>query len=140
LVNHTKSVCIEIHRISKGALSLFPARLWLANLLRIDILRAVKRSMLYHYICVVFAAVFILFQSATLAHTTEHGDNSHEHDGMVCVVDAIAADVEYVHPIVIFATPIIYSSDTKVTTLLKPVFYARPPGRAPPPRSPPTFV
>lgn len=94
---------------------------------------------LYHFGLAIFAMLVMAMQSASIAHAAQYGDSSHEHNGMVCAVDAIAADQDVILP-----TPTVIP--VPVTTIA-PAYnlsfvsasYLTPPGRAPPPRSPPAL-
>ena len=83
-------------------------------------------------------SVFFIIQSLMLSHAVEYNDEPHQHDGVVCEVTLIAADVEAVSP-----PPVIIDVPERFVSV--PVYavpqapdYLRPDGRAPPGRSPPT--
>ncbi|MEP6343017.1 MAG: hypothetical protein ABJ275_06850 [Maricaulaceae bacterium] len=82
-------------------------------------------------------AAFFIIQSLTLSHAVEHNGEHHEHDGVVCDVMFIAADVDVVMPpVVIISEPESYITQLVYSVPQSPK-YLRPDGRAPPGRSPP---
>ena len=99
-----------------------------------DIMNNLKGSA-FRVLCV---SAFFIIQSLTLSHAAEHGNEHHEHNGVVCEVAFIAADTDIVLPpaLVIFV-PESYIS-VPVYSVPQDPKYLRPDGRAPPGRSPPT--
>lgn len=84
------------------------------------------------------AALIVFVQALALGHAAAHADEPHDHYGVTCDLSAVA-HVQAVIPVVDpgpvrlpDAVPLI------AATGAAPV-WIRPPGRAPPPRSPPTL-
>ena len=94
----------------------------------------------YRYAAVFVTALLLLLQGASLSHAASHGQNTHEHDGVICVlsvqneVDAVipAPDVTYT-PAALIDTPRL-EFETDYISL--PSRHYR--GREPPPRAPPS--
>jgi len=90
-----------------------------------------------HILKVLCLSLFLLAQSLTISHATEHGDHPHEHDGVVCEVTLIGADIEQITPPI----PVIYGVEPHIEdrcddentalTYVKLHFFS-PPGRGPP--------
>lgn len=78
-------------------------------------------------------------QSASIAHAAQYGEGSHEHNGMVCAVDAIAADQDVIVPVPATVLAPLAIIAPAYNTPFVSVSYITPPGRAPPPRSPPVL-
>ena len=82
------------------------------------------------------AALFVLVQALGLGHTAAHADEPHEHHGIACEL-ATVAHVQVVLPAV---PPAPFVPAPAAQPAIAPVsspLWIRPPGRAPPPRSPP---
>ncbi|WP_143434536.1 hypothetical protein [Henriciella sp.] len=85
------------------------------------------------------AALFLWVQGAALFDAAAHGDQPHDHYGISCDLKAVAHDVaplplspDLPEPPRFFGTTEQPVSDYRA--------WSRPPGRAPPPRSPPVFL
>lgn len=96
-----------------------------------------KRS--YHFLIGCFAFLFVTLQGSALAHAAQYGDNTHEHNGVVCTVDAIAAEQDVSLPV-----PVSFNIPAPALAQLYAQAYVSaavtsPQGRAPPPRGPPTL-
>lgn len=83
-------------------------------------------------------ALFMWVQGAALLDAAAHGEQPHDHYGISCDLQAVAAEVaplpfspELPKPPRVFAL----AEQPKLD--FRP--WSRPPGRAPPPRSPPAF-
>lgn len=85
------------------------------------------------------ATLFFALQSTAIGHAAQYGDGQHDHNGIVCTVDAIAADQHALMPVpVAVPTPMPeFTASYFPSIIAAPVM--TPPGRAPPPRSPPTL-
>ena len=83
------------------------------------------------------AATLLWVQAAGLADAATHGDQPHKHSGITCDMHTLA-QAPVVLPELLIPP---YIHDTDVYThfiLVTAPAWLRPPGRAPPPRSPPT--
>lgn len=83
------------------------------------------------------AAVFVTVQTLAVAHAAEHSDHPHEHDGVVCDIVQIAADIDpLIPPTSMAAHRVIYNSAARpvIFTVQRIAIYDNraPPGRAPP--------
>lgn len=83
--------------------------------------------------------VFVGLQSYALAHATEYCNDhyEHHHEVIECHVDAIAAEADVVVPCTITDFALLIPHKTKFETVFVSAAVINPPGRAPPPRSPP---
>jgi len=91
----------------------------------------------YHVLVSLLAALFLLVQAGTWAHAAQYGDAPHEHDGVMCVVDAVTSEAACVLPIPPQSEPVANDQALPVFEPYVSVAYLTPPGRGPPPRSPP---
>jgi len=91
----------------------------------------------YRSLAAILATVFLVFQVFTVAHAANFGENSHDHDGIACVVGVMSYDEQGVLPVEPAFEPIITYSFSVFQTSYQSIAYLTPPGRAPPPRSPP---
>lgn len=99
-----------------------------------------KASRLYQGVLTLLVGLFILLQTSAIAHATQYGEAVHEHDGQVCVLDAVTEEadaglLDTVLPIKDFRP-----FTTHFETAFVSLSYLTPPGRAPPPRSPPLTI
>ncbi|MEM5515488.1 hypothetical protein WNY37_00910 [Henriciella sp. AS95] len=88
---------------------------------------------------VILAALFIWVQGAALFDAAAHGEAPHDHYGVACeLTKAVATKVAPV-PVcnVLPAPPVSVVTATPFVQNFRS--WSRPPGQAPPPRSPPTF-
>ncbi|MEQ9315206.1 MAG: hypothetical protein RLN72_05095 [Henriciella sp.] len=87
----------------------------------------------------VLAALFLWVQGAALFDAAAHGEQQHEHYGITC--DLTKAVATKVAPLpacdMLPAPPATVEITAPVILDFQP--WSRPPGRAPPPRSPPAF-
>lgn len=92
------------------------------------------------HIIALFLLLFVGIQTAALAHSAEYGCDPHDHESVACHIEAIAADPDGIEP----GSAILNSPFTPFKTEIKTVFVSAavvtPPGRAPPPRSPPYIL
>jgi hypothetical protein len=87
-----------------------------------------------------FIGLFLCFQIASTAHAARYDDVPHEHDGVACLLGAVTVEDHVL-------APVILTNDYKAAPV-SPVYvacfisadYTTPPGRAPPPRSPPSVI
>ena len=84
-------------------------------------------------------ALSIWAQGWGAAHAAVHGDEPHEHDGIVCDVGTLAVEEQAVLPAppaahILYALPQMAGA----APIEQPLWLA-PKGRAPPPRGPPAF-
>lgn len=85
-----------------------------------------------------FVFLFVTLQTSALAHAAQYGDD-HTHDGVVCEVEAIASEQDAITPPVpVIDTIFVADTDAVYETAFVSAAVTPPPGRAPPPRSPPT--
>lgn len=91
----------------------------------------------YHVLIGIFALLVIGLQSNAVAHSAQYGDVPHDHDNIVCVLDGISCEDEvHIPPVSYVMTAIEPQARLyRVDSLSAP--FVTPPGRAPPPRSPP---
>ncbi len=88
---------------------------------------------------VMLASLFFALQSTAIAHAAQYGTDPHDHNGIVCTVDAVAADTDIIVPsAAVFETPHVTITPHYFSPFISAAI-AAPPGRAPPPRSPPTL-
>ena len=93
----------------------------------------------YKFCIGVLIVLFVSLQTVAISHASQHGDMPHSHDGLVCDVEAIADNVEIIEPALIVDGPAVYVIAESFDAPIIEVSYQRPPGRAPPPRSPPAL-
>lgn len=83
--------------------------------------------------------LFVLVQTATLAHASQHGDEKHEHDGVSCEICVTIHDKIIALPVNGFEL----EASVYALSILEPktlsLEWFWPPERAPPPRGPPSF-
>ncbi len=82
--------------------------------------------------------MFIALQSTAIAHATQYTEASHSHEGLLCEVEAIATEHDVIEPAVIDLHDPEVEFVERNTSVFVSQNYITPPGRAPPPRSPPT--
>lgn len=93
----------------------------------------------YHLLIGAFACLFVMLQGTALAHAAQYGDSSHEHNSIVCTLDALATQqTAIIPPAPITFVPVI-SQRTVFTAAYISFDCSTPQGRAPPPRGPPTL-
>ncbi|KCZ59308.1 MULTISPECIES: hypothetical protein [Hyphomonas] len=84
------------------------------------------------------AALFVFVQAHALSHAAEHGDEPHDHYGAACELSVIATD-----QILLPAAPsepfVLPPAPGATEPCISAANWTRPPGRAPPPRSPPSL-
>lgn len=88
---------------------------------------------------VILAALFLWVQGAALYDAAAHGEAPHDHYGVSCeLTKAVATKVAPVPVCNTLPAPL---ARVEATTPFVQDFrpWSRPPGRAPPPRSPPAF-
>lgn len=90
-------------------------------------------------LCLGMLALLIMsMQTVSIAHAAQFGDAPHEHNGMVCTMDAIAVSHVAIIPAPVVAVYVpVYVAPVYQTSYISAA-YITPQGRAPPPRSPPT--
>lgn len=99
-----------------------------------------RRFPLPRWLPAILAAMLVMMQATSLAHAAEHGDEPHEHAGIVCTLDALAAQNCAVLPSPPALAPLPdFSAEAAQPVPLLQRAWSRPPGRAPPPRGPPAF-
>jgi hypothetical protein len=91
------------------------------------------------HIIALFLLVFVGIQSHALSHATEYcsDHDEHHHEVIECHVEAIAAEADVSVLYTIIDSPLIIPHKTKFETVFVSAAVINPPGRAPPPRSPP---
>lgn len=92
---------------------------------------------IYRMALSLFALLIVSLQSSAISHAAQYDDAPHEHDGVVCVVDAITSDTQVVLPAPLILSAPAEQPDAVFETVFNTAAYVTPPGRAPPPRSPP---
>lgn len=99
---------------------------------------SLRRS--YHFLIGCFAILFVALQGAALAHAAQYNDNVHEHNGVVCAVDAIAAEQNAIVPLSPVTDIPVLPLEVSFVEVFVTAVILTPPGRAPPPRSPPATL
>lgn len=94
----------------------------------------------YRFFIAVFAIIFVSVQANAVAHAAQFGDGPHQHDGMVCEVQAISAEQDVIEPLVAVPSVTHFTTSAFYATPYISASYVIPPGRAPPPRSPPFIL
>ncbi len=87
-----------------------------------------------------FIGLFLCFQIASTAHAARYEDAPHEHDGVGCLLGAVAAEDQAVEPesdVSIYEVTVVCAHYETDFTSAK---FTIPQGRAPPPRSPPLTI
>ena len=96
------------------------------------------RSPLIEALWVLCTVLFLAVQSVTQAHAIEHaGHDHHEHDGVTCELNLVAAEDVVITPPLPFSSPLGLGYPTNWvmrTTSERTTAFD---GRAPPPRGPP---
>lgn len=87
---------------------------------------------------IALAAMFMCVQATGLSHAASYGDHPHEHGDIACSLDAVAEDEDVFLPAPPAPDDIGVPSDAAPARITAPNHSFWPPGRAPPPRSPPT--
>lgn len=90
------------------------------------------------HILIAFALFFAAAQGASAVHASVHGDEPHEHNGISCDIGLTAPDVtpDLPEPVEIATV----TDEPKLVFAIVAnsfIIWETPPGRAPPPRSPP---
>lgn len=86
----------------------------------------------------VLSVLFVTVQIFSLAHAAEYGNESHQHDGIECLIASVStADVAVPKQLPSSFT-YFRSIQLNYKVFLDLLSWSHPPGRAPPPRGPPT--
>ena len=92
---------------------------------------------LYPSLVGLLVAALLLFQTGQWANATHICDEPHEHEAIMCVEDALASETACVLPVPVQSGIITNHQSVPAFEIYLSVSFATPPGRAPPPRSPP---
>lgn len=92
---------------------------------------------IYRLALTFLAVWFLAAQSFSLAHASEHGENPHDHDGVVCTVTVLAEDSHGLLPEQPVTDYVLTTTAALYHAGFTSALYLKPQGRAPPPRAPP---
>ncbi len=84
-------------------------------------------------------ALTVFVQTASLAHAVSNGGAPHEHNGVTCELGLLAVQDAVVEPPVAVPVRLFLQPIRRIVSVRRIVAWTWPPGRAPPPRSPPTL-
>ena len=82
-------------------------------------------------------ALFFAVQSASIAHSAEHGGHEHEHDGVACEIMVLPIEQAVLTPPLVVIPPCPRPTPEIAFFESGWVYLAHFEGRAPPPRGPP---
>ena len=88
---------------------------------------------------VLLGALTFIVQAASLAHAASNGDAPHEHDGVTCELGLLVVQDAVIEPPIAVPTRLHLLPVRKIFLVRRTIAWTWPPGRAPPPRSPPTL-
>ncbi|RAN38120.1 hypothetical protein [Hyphomonas pacifica] len=85
------------------------------------------------------AGLYIFVQALALGHSAAHADQPHKHYGVTCQLKVVAQD-QAILPTFDTLPPALPAPEIAQTSFyIEAPRWSRPPGRAPPPRSPPSL-
>lgn len=90
-------------------------------------------------LCLILASLLVFVQAVSLGHAAEHGDHPHEHDGIECELQSLAAAEQAILPTAPEPQPIQLEPALAPASYTSTHDWAWPPERAPPPRGPPSI-
>tara|TARA_R100001086_G_C11640492_1_gene204397 strand:+ start:181 stop:459 length:279 start_codon:yes stop_codon:yes gene_type:complete len=85
------------------------------------------------------AALFVFVQALAFCHSSAHADEPHDHFGIACELTTVSSKSPFILPELPATGEISVTAGEPQKLVATPVLWTRPPGRAPPPRSPPSI-
>lgn len=89
---------------------------------------------------VLLAALTVFTQTVSLAHAASNGDAPHEHNGIACDLGGLVTPDVVIEPPVNVPILLDFKPVKAAISTRQVIAWTWPPGRAPPPRSPPAIT
>lgn len=84
------------------------------------------------------AALIVFVQALALGHAAAHAEEAHDHYGIACDL-SVVSHVQAVVPAPDPGPTLLPETEPLISATVSEPVWTRPPGRAPPPRSPPAL-